>query len=545
MRPVSQRFLAALRQSHSIVATVDLYFPGTGWLNVPVIGGELTFDRTAVIRRNGSVQVPWSLQAGVDLGVNLRALPLGGYASISRGVRFPDGTSEYARLGVYRVESVTWLTVEDQATIELADRMAQVRDEPFTAPFAVAGKRVAAAAAEVVSGVFGGGIAYHTIYDPPIFITDTFYSGNRDDALTKLAQSIGGEAYFDADGNYVFDGAPGTISITRNGTLTDDSPRVTGLSQTSDLVSGMTVYGVGLPPGRRILTIDSASQITLNGPVNTRGQKNARGVAGSPVLTKISDTTDLTPGMVVTGPGAQAGTTLRSVDGPDQITLSKPVTATSVDYEFLYVFTVPNPVQLVFTGASGNLTAPVWLIDTGDRGVMLNAEEALDRTGIYNGVLVEGQADASDVPVSALVVDNNPSSLTYWGGPFGRVVRIEQSSAVQTATQAQQAAQALLSTKLGLTRSLVLTAAPNPALEPGDTIRVRFVDGRDELHTVDAIRLDLGPEGAQELTTRSVFTPASSERQVPMPRRPFGVYYGRSAWLEARKGRRRREALTR
>jgi Domain of unknown function (DUF5047) len=524
----------------------ELFFPGDSTpVVVPVEAGTVTHDRTAQIRRTGHVEIPWSLDAGDDLGLDLRTLPLGGYCRLSRGIRFPDGTIELAALGYLRVESVSWLTSEARASLELADRMAQVRDEAFTSPYAAGGKRTAQASLEIATQVFGASISYLTLYDPPIVLADTFYSDSRADALGSLADSIGGECYFDADGNYIFDGAPGSTAITRNGTLTDDSPVVTGLSQTSDLAVGMNVYGTGLPPGLRIRTIDGPTQITLTGPVNTKGLKNAHADAGKPVLTKISDTTDLTPGMQVTEAHLPAGTTLKSVDGPEQITLTKNSTGTTPNYEWFYVFTVPNPVTLTFTGATGALGYPVWLIDTGSRGVMVEAEEALDRTGVFNGVLVVGQNDATDAPVTALVYDDDPTSPTQWGGPFGKVVHVEQSSAVQTVSQAQSSAEVLLDRKLGLTRSLGITIAPNPALESGDIIDVAFRDGRRERHVIDALSLDLGPEGAERLTTRSVFTPSAGVLHAGVPRRIVGVRTGRAAWREARRARRIRKVTVR
>ena len=538
MRTVSQRFLASVRQAHQIAVQCELFFPGSITpVVVPVEGGTITQDRSALVRRTGNVQIPWSLDAGADLGLDLRVLPLGGYCRISRGIRFPDNTTELASLGYLRVESVTWLTAEDRASVELADRMAQVRDENFTTPYSAGGKLIAQAALEIAMQVFGPGISYRTLYNPPIPLADVFYSDSRADAITALADSIGGEAYFDADGNYIFDGAPGSTSITLTGNLTDDRAVVTGLSSTTGLAVGMNVYGTGLPPGLRIRSIDSASQITLTGPVNTWGLKNARSVAGSPILTMISDTTDLTVGMNVNEPHTPAGTKLKTIDGPDQITLTQPVGASTVNYEFFFNFTVPNPVTLTFTGATGALGYPVWLIDTGARGVMLEAEEALDRTGVFNGVLVVGQNAASDAPVSALVTDDDPASPTRWGGPFGKVVRVEQSTAVQSASQAAASAEVMLDRKLGLTRSVVLTTAPNPALEAGDIIDVAFVDGRRERHVIESNSLDLGPSGSQRLATRSVFTPEAGRLHADLPRR-YRVRYAREAWREASKARR-------
>ena len=79
-----------------------------------------------------------------------------------------------------------------------------------------------------------------------------------------------------------------------------------------------------------------------------------------------------------------------------------------------------------------------------------------------------------------------------------------QSSSVQDAAQALAAAESLLRLRLKMTRALKLTAAPNPALEAGDTIEVVFPDGREERHQIDAVTIDLAG-GAQEIITRSNF----------------------------------------
>ena len=46
----------------------------------------------------------------------------------------PTGQTEQIQLGRLRVESVSWDSLETTASLELADRMAQVRDEPFSRP---------------------------------------------------------------------------------------------------------------------------------------------------------------------------------------------------------------------------------------------------------------------------------------------------------------------------------------------------------------------------------------------------------------------------
>jgi len=370
MRPATPSFLAALRYSHVIAASVDLIWPGdvdAGAVSVPVEAGSITIDRTAQNRRSGSIRIPWSLQAGADLGVDVRDLPLGGYALVRRGLRYADGSTELMLLGRLRVEAVNWGTLEASASLELADRNAQIRDEPFTAPYAALGKTPHGAAVEIVQQVFGSSIAYHTPYTPAGTLGDITWTAERTEALSQLEQSYGAETYFDSNGDFVF-------------------------------------------------------------------------------AQKPQD------------------------------------------------------------------TAPVvWTVDAGELGVMVDARESLDRTGVYNGVVVKGQATADAPPVSALSTFNDPSSPIRWGGPFGHVAILADSTTVTTAEEAQAAADSLLRLRLKQTRSLELTAAPNPALEAGDTIAVVFPDGRSERHLIDATTIDLATE-AQAIVTRTQFAPGAEQR---------------------------------
>jgi len=382
MRTASAHFTRALRTSHVIASSCQLYFPNdlSTAVPVPVESGTVTIDRTAQNRRVGSVQIPWSLDAGEDLGVDLRDLTLGGYCKLARGLRYADGTTELMALGMLRVESVSWDTLAASANLELADRMSQIRDEPFTAPYAAKGLHPAVVGVGIVTDVFGSSISYSTPYTPPDLMGDTIYTGSRADALSALEQSYGAETYFDADGNFVFDEKPGD---------------------------------------------------------------------GEPV---------------------------------------------------------------------------VWTVDAGAVGVMVNAAENLDRTGIYNGVLVQGQPSADQPPISSLAMFTDAASPIRWGGPFGKVALVADSTSVTTQAQADATAQSLLRLRLKQTRSLTLTSAPNPALEAGDTIEVVFPDGRTESHLIDATTIALGT-AAQSILTRSLFSPTT-------PASVDLLYRGRQAWRE-------------
>jgi hypothetical protein len=206
MIPVTARFLAALRQSHtvSVAATIrPPSDPGTP-IEVPVIGGQITIDRDARVRRQGSLEVAFSLSDGVTRDI-VRELPFGGYAVVERGIRYADGDTERVPLGMFRVESVVWSELEGKATLTLADRMAQIQDEPFVTPYTPGGLKPSNAAVQAVQQVFGSTIAYHVLTDPASepTLADVVYDEDRAQAITDLASNVSAEALFDYLGDFV------------------------------------------------------------------------------------------------------------------------------------------------------------------------------------------------------------------------------------------------------------------------------------------------------------------------------------------------------
>lgn len=151
--------------------------------------------------------------------------------------------------------------------------------------------------------------------------------------------------------------------------------------------------------------------------------------------------------------------------------------------------------------------APVWTIDAGNVGVLVELADATDRTESFNAFLVRGRAGAASKPFSALATAIS-GPLTY-GGAYGKVIKVVDSTAVRTKTQATSTAKALLAGQLGLGRTLTLAAIPNPALQVGDTVKIVFPDGHYELHLIDTLAIPLTPADSMKLTTRSLYTGTS------------------------------------
>lgn len=148
---------------------------------------------------------------------------------------------------------------------------------------------------------------------------------------------------------------------------------------------------------------------------------------------------------------------------------------------------------------------PVYTINAGRGGTMVQLSRSLTRQQVYNGVVARGDTPTDDAQPIALVVDNNPLSPTYWNGRFGKVPRFYYSSFITTTAQATSAATAILQRAIGLPYSIDLQAVPNPALEPFDSIKIIAPDKTD-VHVIDSITIPLVAEAAMTGTTRKLIT---------------------------------------
>lgn len=147
---------------------------------------------------------------------------------------------------------------------------------------------------------------------------------------------------------------------------------------------------------------------------------------------------------------------------------------------------------------------PAWTVAAGEGGVYVAASRGMSVDGMFNAVHARGEHTETDAPpVSALVVDNDPGSPTYWSGPFGRRPTFHSSATLLTEAQCISAATLLLRSAQAPNASADISSLPNPALEPGDVIRVVYPDGTKELHQVQAFTVPLEPGGEFVIQTIS------------------------------------------
>jgi hypothetical protein len=143
---------------------------------------------------------------------------------------------------------------------------------------------------------------------------------------------------------------------------------------------------------------------------------------------------------------------------------------------------------------------PVWTVNSGAGGVLVGLNREINRVGVYNAVVVTGEAPGAGSPVRAVAYDLNPASPTLWGGQFGKVPRFYGSSFITTEPQAQVAANAMLLRALGLPHVVDFQAIANAALEPLDPVLIEGPDGAN-VHVLETIGFPLSADGGPMAAT--------------------------------------------
>lgn len=117
---------------------------------------------------------------------------------------------------------------------------------------------------------------------------------------------------------------------------------------------------------------------------------------------------------------------------------------------------------------------PVWTIEIGDQGTIIDWGRKLDRSNIYNGVISTGNT-SDGVPVQGMALER--VGPLGWDGPFGRVPFAHSSPLLTTNAAAQADAETRLA-RLVQERvvPISVTATANPALEIDDTVKLVLPD---------------------------------------------------------------------
>lgn len=119
---------------------------------------------------------------------------------------------------------------------------------------------------------------------------------------------------------------------------------------------------------------------------------------------------------------------------------------------------------------------PVWTIDDDAHPVITDLSDELTSEQVFNDITVKSGGTSTKNPVSARAFDDNPQSDTYILGDFGTHSVTITLPGIETADQAQTAADAILAGSLSGSQVITVSMVPNPALEPGDLVRLDLED---------------------------------------------------------------------
>jgi hypothetical protein len=122
----------------------------------------------------------------------------------------------------------------------------------------------------------------------------------------------------------------------------------------------------------------------------------------------------------------------------------------------------------------------------------------------FNGIVMVGASLGDDKPpVRVVVWDSEPTSPTYYLGPYGKVPDFQTDENVKTEAEATNAAKSLLQGYLGFSDQVIITSWPNPALNCQSIVRVeRERSGATGLYGVDAVTTPLAAHEAATVTVR-------------------------------------------
>lgn len=246
--------------------------------------------------------------------------------------------------------------------------------------------------------IYGTGIAAGTT------ISSVTYDGNnRVTSVTLSAPTTGLVSSFNAVS--VTDFTASRIQVTGANT-------VRLLGQQAGFMVGMEVSGSGVPSGTRITAIANDGTLTLSnsvtGGITGLSAVTTGAAVGSNVINLGGARSDLAIGMVVTGAGIPAGTTVTAISG-NRITLSNSVTSAAATSISNNTFAVAFGKVISSTGTTLTLAS----VDGLSVGSLLSG----------TGVPTNARITAID-PVSKVVsyvIDNAAASLTVGGSMNGMV----------------------------------------------------------------------------------------------------------------------------
>lgn len=145
----------------------------------------------------------------------------------------------------------------------------------------------------------------------------------------------------------------------------------------------------------------------------------------------------------------------------------------------------------------------VWTYMEGTQATFLYINKKLTTEDSPNYIVVFGEHPDNTAPIRGEAYDNNPSSPTYYLGPYGTRVKTYEGQSVKDATQATAWATAILNKNLGTSELVRFNAIVNPAHEVGDLIGIDRPRSKVlNVYVIDKLTIPLVVQRVMEVATR-------------------------------------------
>lgn len=158
-------------------------------------------------------------------------------------------------------------------------------------------------------------------------------------------------------------------------------------------------------------------------------------------------------------------------------------------------------VRRVSAPASG---APRFVFARGATSILTDITRSSPLERSYNGVIASGEGSEIETPVRGEMWDENPSSPSYYLGPFGKVPYFYASPLLTTVEMCESAAAKLLAGLVGRIEELSWSSLVHPGLQPLDVVALEQPDGSTTVVLLDSLTIPLDVGGTMAAVAREI-----------------------------------------
>ncbi len=145
----------------------------------------------------------------------------------------------------------------------------------------------------------------------------------------------------------------------------------------------------------------------------------------------------------------------------------------------------------------------VWEFSDRAKPTITELSRGISNADVYNQVVIIGDGTYTPAPIRVVKSDDDPASATYVKGRYGVVTKVVRDTAIITYRQARDMATGMIRRVKGLVESADIQAVPNPALEPGDVVRVTRGPSKVEgQFIIDSMTIPLASTDTMRFTAR-------------------------------------------